>query len=112
MYLHLHNLVKVIIIYNEIIVGKQSGTRARVRGFDAPALQLAITNLDPEEKDVIFQPGEIIEGETSGARYAVKSYDETNPRDAYAQNDEIDEEAENIVDDSEFNQFDPFGEFS
>ena len=99
-------------IYNEIIVGKQSGTRARVRGFDAPALQLAITNLDPEEKDVIFQPGEIIEGETSGARYAVKSYDETNPRDAYAQNDEIDEEAENIVDDSEFNQFDPFGEFS
>ena len=98
-------------IYNEIVVGKSSGTKARVRGWDEPAKQLAITNLNPEEKEVFFTPGEIIEGETSGARFAVSRYDDTNPRDAYAQNDEIDEEAKDIVDSSEFNQFDPFDEF-
>lgn len=98
-------------IYNEIVVGKTSGTKARVRGWDEPTKELAITNLNPEETDVFFQPGEIIEGETSGARFAVRLYDESNPRDPYAQNDEFEEEAKNIVDDTEYNQFDPFGEF-
>ena len=98
-------------IYNEIVVGKTSGTKARVRAWDEPTKELAITNLNPEETDVFFQPGEIIEGETSGARFAVRLYDESNPRDPYAQNDEFEEEAKNIVDDTEYNQFDPFGEF-
>ena len=99
-------------LYNEIIVGKESGVRARARVWDAPEFKLQVTNIDPtDDGDILFKPGEIIEGESSGARYAVKIYD-TNQTiaDAYSQNEEIERVAEVVVDDEEFNQFNPFGE--
>ena len=95
-------------VYNEIIEGAQSGTQARIRGWDEVNLQLQVTNLDPEEKDVIFQPGEVIIGKTSNARYSVKKYsDDQTIQDRYSQNNEIEDVAEEVVDQSEFNQFAP-----
>ena len=94
--------------YNEIIVGKSSKTRARVRGWDETTRQLQITNLDPENDKVFFTPGEVILGETSGARYSVQSYSEDQTiQDAYSQNDEIETVADVVVDKTEFNQFSP-----
>ena len=91
--------------YNEIVVGRSSGTRARVRGWDGVEFSLQITNLDPSATEVFFTPGEVIEGETSGARYSVKNWDKKTPNDKYAQNDEIQEIANEIVDTTEYNQF-------
>jgi len=99
-------------LYNEIVVGKKSGVRARARVWDAPDFKLQVTNIDPTDTgDVLFQPGEIIEGESSGARYSVKSYDSAQTvQDTYSQNEEFEQVAEIVVDDEEFNQFNPFGE--
>ena len=64
-------------IYNEIIVGKKSGVRARVRGWNAPKFELEITNLEATGTVIAFDPGEVIEGETSGARYSVRNFDDS-----------------------------------
>lgn len=96
-------------IYNEIIVGKKSGTEARVRGWNGKTKELQVTNLDIEKDDIFFQPGEIIEGKTSGARYSVSKFndDQASP-DAYAQNEEIEDVAKEVVDREEYNQFMPY----
>lgn len=95
-----------IYLYNEIIVGKESGMQARVRGWNAITFELEITNLDPEENIVNFKPGEIIEGEKSGARYSLKNFNSDQVGNVgYNQNDEIQDESEIIVDTSEYNQF-------
>ncbi len=117
-------------IYNEIVEGSQSGTQARIRGWDQVTLELQLTNLDPEKNDVFFTPGEVITGKTSGAQYSVKAYsDKQAYQDEYTDNDNIGEVAEVVVDTSEYNQFapeafrfdddevnfndeDPFGDFS
>ena len=116
-------------IYNEIVEGSQSGTQARIRGWDQVTLELQLTNLDPAKGEVFFTPGETITGKTSGAQYSVKSYTEKQAyQNVYSDNDDIEEAADVVVDKSEFNQFvpeayrsndedvfneeDPFGDFS
>ncbi|AIX42341.1 neck protein [Synechococcus phage ACG-2014f] len=116
-----------VFVYNEIVVGQQSGMRARVRGWDQPNYQLHITNLDPTQKSINFQAGETIVGETSGAKYSLKNFVDTQSKaDFYSDNDNIGNEGEEIVNtDDEYNQFfdtnrnyfnpdfsnnDPFGE--
>ena len=117
-------------IYNEIVEGSSSGTQARIRGWDQVTLELQLTNLDPEKKDVFFTPGETITGQTSGAQYSVKSYSDRQAyQGVYADNDNIGDAAEVVVDTTEYNQFapdaytfsndgdvfneeDPFGDFS
>ena len=116
-----------VFVYNEIVVGQQSGMRARVRGWDQPNYQLHITNLDPTQKSINFQAGETIVGETSGAKYSLKNFVDTQSKaDFYSDNDNIGDEGEDIVNtDDEYNQFfdtnrnyfnpdfsnnDPFGE--
>jgi len=95
-----------IYLYNEIIIGRESGMQARVRGWNAKTYQLEITNLDPEKSAINFQPGEIIEGEQSGARYSLKAFNSNQtPADGFSQNDEVQEEADVIVDTAEYNQF-------
>ena len=80
--------------------------QARVRGWNAITFELEITNLDPEENIVNFKPGEIIEGEKSGARYSLKNFNSDQVGNVgYNQNDEIQDESEIIVDTSEYNQF-------
>ena len=96
-------------IFNEIVIGKQSGTRARVRGWDAITKQLQITNLDPNNPNITWQPKEVVEGETSGARYSVSNFDDYQTvQDGYSQNKEIQDVADEVVDTSEFNQFKPY----
>ena len=93
-------------LYNEIIVGKESGMQARVRGWNGVTFELDVTNLDPEKDAVNFKPGEIIEGEKSGARYSLQKFDSDKAnKDAYRQNDEIQLESDKIVDTEEYNQF-------
>ena len=99
-------------IYNELIEGKSSGTQARVRGWDGVNKILQITNLDPEKKDVDFAPEEVIVGKTSRARYSLKRWDTKTPKDKYSGSDEIQEEANEIVDETEFNQFGSFNDYS
>ena len=80
--------------------------QARVRGWDAVTFQLEVTNLDPEGDRVDFKPGEIIEGEKSGARFSLKGFDaDQTPADGYSQNDEIQDEADVVVNSEEYNQF-------
>jgi hypothetical protein len=110
-------------IFNEIVVGRTSGTRARVMAWDQVTLTLNVTNIDPREDSPAFTPGEVILGESSGARYSIGAYDDQNvSADGYQDNQEIQDVADVIVDTTEFNQFDteddfsfntnnPFGEF-
>lgn len=95
-----------IYLYNEIVIGRESGMKARVRGWNGKTFQLEITNLDPENTAINFQPGEIIEGEKSGARYSLKAFNgDQTPADGFSQNDEVQEVADVIVDTDEYNQF-------
>jgi len=94
-------------IYNENIIGLESGMEARVRGWNGLTFQLEITNLNPEDRTTInFKPGEVIEGVKSGARYSLKSFNgDQSKADRYSQNDEFQEVADKIVDTQEYNQF-------
>ena len=96
-----------VYLYNEIVFGKETGNKARVRGWNAVTKELEITNIDPNNNSVVsFAPGEIIEGEKSGARYTLKGYDSSfSEADRYSQNDEVQDEADVIVDTTEYNQF-------
>ena len=94
-----------IFLYNEIVVGKQSGMKARVRSWNQVEYTLDVTNLDPEGGIVNFSPGEIIEGETSGARYSYSDFIRDESPDGYSQNEEFQDEADKIVDTDEYNQF-------
>ena len=99
-------------IYNEIVEGKTSGTQARVRGWDGVNKILQITNLDPEKEDVDFSLEEVIIGKTSKARYSLKRWNTRTPKDKYSESDDIQDEANVIVDETEFNQFGSFNDYS
>ena len=110
-------------IFNEIVIGQKSRTRARVMAWDQVTLTLNVTNIDPLVDTPAFIPGEIILGESSGARYSIGGYDSQNvSADGYQTNEEIQTAADIVVDTTEFNQFNtevdydfntdnPFGEF-
>ena len=99
-------------VYNELVVGQRSGTKARVKDFrTVPASASGIstvTYLRVSINNGEFYPGEIIVGGISSARYLVSSYTTDSYDDPYDQNKEIEEEADLIIDFSESN---PFGEY-
>ena len=87
-------------IYNEIVTGGTSGTTARVKEYNASANTLEIAIVDGT-----FQVGESITGEESGAVSTITEvgvYDEVT---AFADNDNIETEADSIIDFSERNPF-------
>lgn len=88
-------------IYNEIVRGVSTGTSAYVKNwdFDTRTLKVSIINGN-------FALGESIVG--SGATYKLYSIEDYDLYDPYASNEEIEEEADQILDFSESN---PFGEF-
>lgn len=88
-------------IFNEIVRGVSTGTSAYVKDwdFDTKILKLAIV-------DGKFAAGEIVVG--YGATYKIESIEDYDLYDKYASNEEIEEEADQILDFSEKN---PFGEF-
>jgi hypothetical protein len=89
--------------FNEVAIGASSGTRGRVKSwdYDTKILKVGIT-------DGAFQPGEVIVGSASSARYSLLAYQKPDNYDKYEQNDEIEAEADLIVDFSESN---PFGNY-
>ena len=87
-------------IFNEIITGSISSTTARVKEWDAVTNKLEISIVSGE-----FQVGENVTGAESGAKFMIfdtKTDDLVTP---YADNDNIETEADEIIDFSERNPF-------
>ena len=92
--------------FNEVVVGSISGTKARVKRWDADTgiMQISI-------EDGTFYPGELLVGAASSAIYSIDGYlnklDVSTPegKDDYEQNDIIELEADQIIDFSEQNLF-------
>jgi preprotein translocase subunit Sss1 len=95
-------------LFNEIVRGSRSQTRARVKNWDEYNKILKISNVGIGETQSAFFPGETIIGTESGALYTVQEYEQMDIYDKYSQNDEIEEEADLIIDFSESN---PFGNY-
>jgi hypothetical protein len=94
--------------FNEIVRGSQSQTRARVKQWDKDTNILKISFVGIGATTGGFIPGETIIGTESGAVYSVDDFNQMDLYDKYSQNDEIEEEADLIVDFSESN---PFGNY-
>ena len=99
-------------VYNEIVTGQLSGTTARVRDFrtlSSPTPGLSpITSMRVSLNTGKFSVGETIVGSTSSARYVVKSHDLESYDNPYDANEEIEIEADGILD---FTESNPFGEY-
>jgi len=95
-------------LFNEIVRGSRSQTRARVKNWDKDTNILKISNAGIGKTQSPFFPGETIIGTESGALYIVQGYEQMDTYDKYSQNDEIEEEADLIIDFSESN---PFGNY-
>lgn len=87
--------------YNEVIRGVSTGTSAYVKDWDYSTRNLKVGIIDGN-----FAIGEYVVG--AGATYKIYSIDSNDIYDPFASNDEIELEADDIVDFSENN---PFGEF-
>lgn len=89
-------------IYNEVVVGTISSATARVRSWDNPNKKLEIASISGD-----FKANEVVVGQESGAMYRIEStnndYDITTP---YTDNDNIESEADKILD---FTERNPFG---
>ena len=99
-------------IYNEIVTGELSGTTARVRDFRTvnspiPGV-LPVTNLRVSLNTGKFSAGEIIVGSISSARYVVSDYETESYDNPYDVNEEIETEADDILD---FTESNPFGTY-
>ena len=95
-------------LFNEIVIGSRSKTRARVKNWDKDESILKISNVGIGVTQLGFFPGETITGTESGALYTVETFDKNDTYNKYNQNDEIEEEANIILDFSESN---PFGNY-
>ena len=89
--------------FNELVTGSISGARGRVKSWDAVqnVLKLGTT-------DGTFTSGDVAVGSTSGARFTVDFIESAEFADKYDKSDEIESEADDIIDFSENN---PFGTF-
>jgi hypothetical protein len=95
-------------LYNEVVRGLTSGTTAYVKDWNGPSRILKVAIIDGN-----FIPGETIVGVAttangSGASYKLISVNKDNLYDLYAENIQIEAEADEIID---FSQSNPFGEF-
>lgn len=89
--------------FNEIVTGSISGTTSRVKMWDKDTNILQVGVIDGS-----FIPGETIVGSASSAMYTLQIISQSEFADKYEQNDEIEQEADLIVDFSESN---PFGNY-
>lgn len=87
--------------YNEEVTGSVTGTRARVRSWDAVNNKLELANISGT-----FSSGENVVGSASSAIYQIKKITQNNIVDPFAQNLEIQIEADKIID---FTESNPFG---
>lgn len=97
-------------IYNEEVVGSASSMTARVRSWNATTLLLRLSNITGP-----FTPGELIVGQESGASYQIRqniqtlTIEQKEERniafDHFAQNDDVQVAANDLLDFSESNPF-------
>jgi hypothetical protein len=87
--------------FNETVTGSTSGTTARVRKWNSVTNELEISNITGS-----FITGETVVGAASSASYQIRFVDTNINKDGYANNDEIEEEADLIID---FDESNPFG---
>jgi hypothetical protein len=95
-------------LFNEIVRGSRSQIRARVKSWDSDTKILKISNVGIGATQLTFLTGETIIGTESGALYTVQGFDRMDTYDKYSQNDEIEEEANLILD---FTESNPFGTY-
>ena len=86
--------------FNEIVTGSSSGTTARVRVWNSTTSELEVGTVTGE-----FTRGETITGQTSGAAYELRVADAQPADDGFADNINIETEADAILDFSEQNPF-------
>ena len=94
--------------FNELVTGNSSGTQGRVKEWDLDTKILKVSNVGIGTTAVGFLPGETVIGAASSTVYAVQSYNKDDIYDEYASNDEIEAEADLILD---FTQSNPFGSY-
>ena len=87
-------------IFNEIVTGSTSGTTARVKTWSAITNVLEVSVISGS-----FVSGETIVGTASSATRTLRTIDTDDINDPYAQNEIIEEEADQIIDFSETNPF-------
>lgn len=92
-------------IFNEVITGESSGTTAVVKDFTNTNL---LTSLSLSLNTGKFSEGEVIVGSKSSARYTVLSYNTESYDNPYDINEEIELEADDILD---FTESNPFGSY-
>jgi hypothetical protein len=86
--------------FNETVTGSISGTTAKVRSWNSITNILNVSTVSGE-----FVVGENIVGSSSGASYPLRTVDVDTTNDGYSANDEIEIEADKIIDFSESNPF-------
>ena len=89
--------------FNEVVTGSRSGAKGRVKSWDGSkdVLQLGTT-------DGTFVKGDTVTGEDSGAKYVVNVVESPGFNDKYDKGDEIETEADTILD---FTESNPFGTY-
>lgn len=87
-------------VFNEVVVGSSSSTRGRVKSWNSVTNELKISIVSGT-----FVSGEMIVGQESGASYKLRILKSNNIVDPYADNDNIEEAADSIIDFSEKNPF-------
>jgi hypothetical protein len=87
-------------IFNEIVVGSSSSITARVKSWNGITKILELSKITGS-----FNSGENLVGQESGATYRIKSLNTDNSNDGFAQNQVIQDEANQIIDFSESNPF-------
>ena len=97
--------------YNEEITGQTSGVTARVRNFKRRtdiSVQFAPVDLQVALNTGNFSVGETVVGGISSASYIIESYDRDSYDNPYDVNEEIETEADSILD---FTESNPFGNY-
>jgi hypothetical protein len=87
--------------FNEIVTGSTSGTTARVRSWNVITNVLEVATVSGS-----FTPGESIVGTASSASRKLRSIDTFAVEDGYSDNEDIETEADSIID---FSNTNPFG---
>ena len=99
-------------LYNEIVTGQTSGTQARVKDFRRVISPFPGTPPETTLKVSLntgkFATGEILVGSISSATYYTKSYNDDSYDNEYDSNEEIETEADSLLD---FTESNPFGDY-
>lgn len=88
-------------LFNEVVTGSISSTTARVRSWNSTTNRLEISNVSGE-----FLVSEAIVGSDSGASHKLRIINANPANDGFADNENIENEADSIID---FHESNPFG---